>query len=77
MKFFICRSGGFVCDSLLASTYIEAVAYRVLSDQSESLGDRESFDDEFGVETYEADWSAEFDDWTYRATVGVRIYLGP
>ena len=62
---------------LLASTYIEAAAYRVLSDQSESLGDRESFDDEFGVETYEADWSAEFDDWTYRATVGVRIYLGP
>lgn len=60
---------------LLASIYIEAAAYRVLSDQSESLNARESFDDQFGVETYEADWGAEFDDWTYRSTVGVRIYL--
>ena len=60
---------------LLASTYIEAAAYRILSSQDKTLTTGKSYDDFLGTESYDATWGFEFDDWTYRATVGVRLYL--
>jgi len=60
---------------LLASTYIEAAGYRILSSQNEVFRSSKSYDDFLGTETYDAKWGFEFDDWAYRATVGVRLYL--
>lgn len=60
---------------LLASTYIEAAGYRILSSQNKMLRSGKSYDDFLGTETYDATWGFEFDDWAYRATVGVRLYL--
>ena len=60
---------------LLAAFYIEGAAYRVLSDTRKRMRATESFDDAFGMENYAATWGFEFDDWTWRASLGVRLYL--
>lgn len=59
--------------SLAASVFISGGAYRVLSDTSVRFSTTGRDSDGTPFTTYTGTWTADIDDWLYRANVGMRI----
>jgi len=61
--------------SLVASFYFGGGAYRVLGDRSIAFS--QTRQDSLGQSTYRANWTADLDQWIYRAGLGLRVkWLG-
>lgn len=67
--------------SFTHSLFIGARAYRIIGDRSvrsTSLSDQQTYDDEIGLATYDAEWDYKIDRWMYRIVLGLRFgFTGP
>ncbi|GEM_PF-5539471 len=60
-----------------ASFFARAAGYRIVGDRTVNMTQFVSFNDAFGIETYEGRWRTRAAKWAYRVNLGVRIHLQP